>query len=439
MAWLLLALSLLLVAACGAFVAAEFALITVDRAAVGQAAEAGDRRAKHLLVALHSLSTQLSGAQLGITVTNLAVGFLAEPAVVRLLKSPLHALGLPPGAVTPVAVVVALILATAVTMVFGELVPKNIAIARPLATARALVGFQRGFTLAMAYPIRLLNGTANAFLRRVGVEPQEELASARSPEELSSLLARSAELGTLPTQTATLLQRSLTFGDKVAGDVLTPRVRLRSIPVDAPVSAVIEAAKHTGHSRFPVTGGTNDLDDVVGLVDIKHVVGVPAELRGRSLVGSVMVAAERVPASLHLDPLLDVLRRAPLQMVLVMDEFGGTDGLVTIEDLVEELVGEVADEHDRYGPTIRHRRDGSWTLSGMLRIDEVVDTTGFEIPEHRSYDTIGGLVAQRLGRLAQVGDVVDLPGARLVVTQIVGRRVDRLRLDAREDVPLDNA
>jgi CBS domain containing-hemolysin-like protein len=437
MAWLLLALSLLLVVACGAFVAAEFALITVDRPSAAKAAEDGDRRSRRLMEALRSLSTQLSGAQLGITVTNLGIGFLAEPAVAHLLKSPLHGVGLPSGAVTAVAVAVALVLSTAVTMIFGELVPKNIAIVMPLATARALVGFQRGFTQTMAYPIRLLNGTANAFLRRIGVEPQEELASARSPQELSSLLARSAELGTLASQTATLLQRSLDFGDKVAGDVLTPRVRLRSVPADAPVSAVIEAAKRTGHSRFPVTGTGHDLDDIVGLVDIKHVVGVPHELRGEALVTSVMMPVGRVPASLHLDPLLEVVRQAPLQMVLVIDEFGGTDGIVTIEDLVEELVGEVADEHDRYGPTIRHRRDGSWTVSGMLRIDEVVDTTGFVIPEHRSYDTIGGLLVQRLGRLAEVGDVVDLPGVRLVVTQVVGRRVDRLRMEAVQQAPID--
>jgi CBS domain containing-hemolysin-like protein len=437
MAWLLLALSLVLVAACGAFVAAEFALITVDRPSVAKAAEAGDRRSGHLLAALRSLSTQLSGAQLGITITNLGVGFLAEPAVAHLLKSPLHGVGLPSGAVPAVAVALALVLATAATMIFGELVPKNIAIVMPLATARALVGFQRGFTRTMAYPIRWLNGTANAFLRRVGVEPQEELASARSPQELSSLLARSAEMGTLASQTATLLQRSLTFGDKEAGDVLTPRVRLRSVPADAPVSVVIEAAKRTGHSRFPVTGSSHDLDDVVGLVDIKHVVGVASELRGQSLVASVMVPVARVPASLHLDPLLAVVRQAPLQMVLVIDEYGGTDGIVTIEDLVEELVGEVADEHDRYGPTVRHRRDGSWTVSGMLRIDEVVATTGLVIPEHRSYDTLGGLIAARLGRLAEVGDAVDLPGARLVVTQVVGRRVDRVRMEAREQPPVD--
>ena len=433
MAWLLLALSFLLVAACGAFVAAEFALITVDRATVSNAAEAGDRRSRRLQAALRGLSTQLSGAQLGITITNLGVGFLAEPAVAHLLKSPLHAVGLPSGAVPAVAVAVALVLATAVTMIFGELVPKNIAIVMPLVTARTLVDFQWGFTRAMAYPIRVLNGTANGFLRRVGVEPQEELASARSPEELSSLLARSAELGTLASRTATLLQRSLAFGDKVAGDVLTPRVRLRSVWADAPVSTVVEAAKRTGHSRFPVTSTAHDLDNVVGLVDIKHVVAVAEELRGRSPVSSVMVPATRVPASLHLDPLLAEVRRAPLQMVLVIDEFGGTDGVVTIEDLVEELVGEVADEHDRYGPTIRHRRDGSWTVSGLLRIDEVVASTGFAIPEDRSYDTIGGLLTQRLGRLAAVGDVVDLQGVRLVVTQLVGRRVDRLRLESLSD------
>ncbi len=424
---LLVLLSVLLVVACGAFVAAEFGLLTVDRAFVERSAEAGDKRSKRLLNALRNLSTQLSGAQLGITITNLAIGFLAEPAIAHLLKAPLQAIGLSPGAVRPVAVAVALVIATSVTMIFGELVPKSLAIARPMATARALVGFQRGFTGCMAYPIRLLNGTANALLRAVGVEPQEELASARSPEELSSLLTRSAQVGTLATETAQLLQRSLTFGEKVAGDVLTPRFRLRTVAVDAPVAAVIEAAKLTGHSRFPVTG--NDADDILGLVHIKHAVSVPFALREQARVGSVMVAAELVPASLRLDPLLEVLRSAALQMAVVVDEFGGTAGLVTVEDLVEELVGEVSDEHERHGPALRRRRDGSWIVSGLLRPDEVSSETGMAIPEHRSYDTVGGLIAQRLGRLPLVGDRVELPGVRLTVIQLAGHRVDRLRLE----------
>ena len=435
---LLVLLSLALVAACGAFVAAEFALITVDRPTVEREAGAGDRRSKRLLVALRSLSTQLSGAQLGITVTNLAIGFLAEPAIAHLLKSPLRGVGLPSGAVTPVAVVIALILATAITMIFGELVPKNLAIALPLATARALAGFQYAFTRSMAYPIRVLNGTANLILRQFGVEPQEELASARSPDELSSLLARSAELGTLPSQTADLLQRSLTFGDKVAGDVLTPRFRLRSISVDAPVSAVIEAAKRTGHSRFPVTGrrgpdsATEDPDDIVGLVHIKHAVSVSEELRDAATVRGVMVEAQSVPESLHLDLLLDLLQRVPLQMAVVVDEFGGTAGIVTIEDLVEELVGEVSDEHDRYGPALRARRDGSWSLSGLVRPDQVATETAISLPESHDYDTVAGLIAQQLGRLPTVGDVVELPAARLTVTALVGRRVDRVRLERLE-------
>ncbi len=437
-AWLLLSLSALLVVVCGAFVAAEFALVTVDRAAAGRAAESGDRKARSLLAALRSLSTQLSGAQLGITLTNLAIGFLAEPALAQLLRGPLTGIGCPKGAVPAVAVAVALLVASATTMVYGELVPKNLAISRPMETARALVGLQRAFTASMALPVRLLNGTANALVRRLGVEPQEELASARSPEELSSLVARSAEQGTLAAPTASLLQRALTFGDRVAADVLTPRMRLQTLPSTAPVSAVIEAARRTGHSRFPVTG--DDVDNIVGLIHIKQAVSVPEDQRGLRSLASVMAVPEFVPETLHLDPLLQQLRRSTLQMVIVVDEFDGTAGIVTVEDLVEELVGEVSDEHDRYGPTIRRRSDGSWILSGLLRQDEIAAETGIEIPAHRSYETLGGLILQRLGRMPKVADTVDLTGGRLTVTHVSGHRVDRVRLEpSRAQSPPEDA
>ncbi len=428
-AWLLLALSVLLVVACGAFVAAEFAFVTVDRATVNRAAEAGDAPSRGLLAALKSLSTQLSGAQLGITLTNLAIGFLAEPALAHLLHAPLRGIGLPDSAVRPVAIALALIVATATTMIYGELVPKNLAIARPLDTARRLAGPQRAFTRAMAVPIRLLNGTANALVRRLGIEPQEELASARSPDELSSLVARSAEQGTLAAPTATLLQRTLSFGDRTAADVLTPRVRLRTLSSSAPVSAVLDAARRTGHSRFPVIA--EDADDIVGLVHIKQAVAVAEGQRGLRSVATVMAAPEFVPETLHLDPLLAQLRRSPLQMVVVLDEFGGTAGVVTIEDLVEELVGEVSDEHDRYGPAFRHRRDGSWILSGLLRPDEITAETGVAIPEDRSYETLAGLILRQLGRLPEAGDVVELASGRLTVTHVSGRRIDRVRLEPR--------
>src|SRR5215218_4926108 len=269
---LLIVLALLLVAACGAFVAAEFAFVTVDRSTVERAAKSGDRKAAGVMAALRSLSTQLSAAQLGITLTNLLIGFLAEPAIAQLVDGPLESAGVSSRAVSGVALVIALILATGVTMVFGELVPKNLAIAKPLATARAVQGFLRGFTRAAGLIVRFFNGTANALLRRFGIEPQEELASARSPEELVSLVRRSADQGTLERGTAALLQRSLVFGERRAHEIMTPRGRVVTVSESDPVSMVIEQARASGRSRFPVVGPSGSFR---GIVHIKQAVGVP--------------------------------------------------------------------------------------------------------------------------------------------------------------------
>jgi len=425
--WLLILFSLGLVVACGAFVAAEFALVTVDRSVVERAADAGDRRAGGVLSALRTLSTQLSGAQLGITITNLAIGFLAEPAIAQLVDGPLAAAGMPPAGVRGTALTIALVLSTGLTMVFGELVPKNLAIARPLATARHVQGFMRSFTRVNGPVIALLNGAANAILHRFGIEAQEELASARSPEELISLVRRSAAQGTLEAGTADLLARSLAFGDKRAEDVRTPRVRMVSVRAEDPVLEVIVRARASGHSRFPVLG--EDTDDVVGVVHVKHAVTVPAPRRGDVRVSEVMVAPVLVPSTLELDPLLETLRGGGLQMAVVIDEFGGTDGLVTLEDLVEELVGDVVDEHDRPGAHARRRRDGAWSLSGLLRPDEVASAVGLNLPQDDGYETLGGLMAAALGHVPTAGDTVELPGLRLSVERMDGLRVDRVRVE----------
>lgn len=442
--WLLLLLSLVMVVACGFFVAGEFSFLTVERADVERRAADGDDRSAGVLAALRTLSTQLSTAQVGITITNLAIGYLAEPAIAEIIDGPLTSAGVPEGAVRGVSVTIALVVATAMTMVYGELVPKNLAIARPLATARTVQGFVRTFGRVMAYPIRFLNGTANTFLRRIGIEPQEELASARSPQELASAVARSAEKGTLAGDTADLLQRSLAFGDRRAGDVLTPRLQMSVVERTDPVSKVIELVASTGHSRFPVQG--SDLDDIVGAVHVKHAVAVPEDRRHQVSVREVMVPVVVVPATLELDPLLEMLRSGGLQMAVVVDEFGGIDGMVTVEDLIEELIGEVLDEHDRPGAPARRRRDGSWTLSGLLRPDEVAHSASVLLPEHQSYETLGGLMARELGRIPSRGDVVLLtfrvedgeqqrPAVELTVEAMAGRRVDRVHLRVLGDLP----
>jgi len=439
---LLLVVAFLLVVACGAFVAAEFAFVTVDRSSVERAAAGGDVRARGAATALRSLSTQLSGAQLGITLTNLLIGFLAEPSIADLIDGPLEAAGVPSGAVTGVALVIALTLSTGFTMVLGELVPKNLAIARPLETARAVQGFMRAFTRVNGPVIRAFNGLANRILHRLGVEPQEELASARSPQELMSLVRRSAAQGTLEPQTATLLQRSLAFATRRAEDVMTPRVRMRTLGAEEPVANVIALARATGFSRFPVL--RDGREEVVGIVHVKHAVGVPHEDRERVAVGEVMVAPVLVPSTIELDPLLATLRNGGLQMAVVVDEFGGVDGIVTFEDVVEEIVGEVTDEHDRPDPAARRNPDGSWTLSGLLRPDEATRVTGFALPEDEEYETLGGLIGLRLGHLPALGETVELRSRSLddesrllalTVARMDGLRVDRIRL---ADLPLDD-
>jgi CBS domain containing-hemolysin-like protein len=407
MEWLLLAVSVGLVLACGGFVAAEFSLVTVDRSDVDTAAASGDRSAEGVQRALRSLSTQLSGAQVGITVTNLAIGFLAEPAIARLIHQPLTWMGMPEGGVTPTALALGLILSTLATMVFGELVPKNVAIALPLATARATQGWMRGFTAVMKYPIRLLNGSANALVRALGVEPQEELRSARSSDELASLAGRSASEGTLDSETAHLVQRSLAFGPRTAGEIMTPRVQMACVDANDPVSEVIELSGATGFSKFPVIKGTSD--NVVGSVHVKQAVAVPRSERVDTRIREVMVDATVVPESLRLDPLLSLLRGEGFQMAIVSDEYGGTAGVVTLEDVVEEIVGDIADEHDRYGSRMRQRPDGSWIVSGLLRPDEVVDAIGMQLPEDETYDTVAGLLVRELGRIPARGDQVLVP------------------------------
>lgn len=435
---LLLALALLLIAACGVFVAAEFAFVTVDRAQVDRDAAAGDHAAQGVQRALRSLSTQLSGAQVGITVTNLAIGFLAEPAVSDLIRGPLESAGVPSGAVRPVATAIGLTIGTFLTMIFGELVPKNLAIAKPMQTARATQRVMRGFTAASRKPIRLLNGSANAFVRRLGLEPQEELRSARSSTELASLISRSASVGTLDADTAELMERSVEFGTRTAGEIMTPRVRTLSLEEGDRAIRVIELARTTGHSRFPVLDAE---DTVVGTVHVKNAVALPVHERATTRVKHLMAKPIVVPDSLRLDPLLALLRKDGFQLAVVLDEYGGHAGIVTLEDVVEEIVGDISDEHDRFGARARKRRDGSWLLSGLLRPDEVEDLTGVPLPESEDYDTVAGLVLQVLGRIPERGDIAEVPVpdhsdpdvpreqlVTLTVELMDGLRIDRVAL-----------
>ncbi|MGQ0840887.1 hemolysin family protein [Actinokineospora sp.] len=414
------------------FVAAEFALTTLERSQVDHhAAEVGDRRALAIQKAHRTLSFQLSGAQLGITITTLITGYIAEPAIANLIEPALTLTGIPVAAANVVALVIALLLATSLSMVLGELVPKNLAIARPLATARAVAGAQAVFSSALRWLISALNGSANWVVRRLGVEPQEELRSARSPQELGGLVRSSAALGTLDTGTATLLSRSLRFGDRTAEELMTPRVQVQALRADATVLDLIDLARATGFSRFPVHGG--DLDEVRGVVHVKQVFSVPTAMRATTRVAALARPVPTVPETLDGDVLLERLRGSGLQVAVVVDEYGGTAGLVTLEDLIEEIVGDVRDEHDRgeVNP-VRSLGKESWMVSGLLRDDELAEATGFRMPRGE-YETVAGLVLTRLGRIPEVNDEILVDTWRITVMRMDRHRVAELRVAKRQE------
>lgn len=438
---ILLLVGVLLILGTAIYVAAEFSLVTVDRATVAEQAAAGDGRAKMLLVGLRSLSTQLSGAQVGITVTTLALGFVMEPSLAALIADPLRAIGLSPDTAESVGVALALMVATVLSMVFGELVPKNLAIAEPLGTAKSVIMALRISTSLFRPLIWVLNGIANGVLRIFSIEPQEELRSARSPDELQSLVRRSAAQGTLEGSTAGLLSRSISFSGKTAADVLTPRTRVRFCRAADSADTVLSAAVATGHSRFPVSG--SDSDDVVGLVHLKRAVAIAPDERTAVRVEQLMVAVPVVPSTVPLDDLLDLLRLQGLQMAVVTDEYGGTAGILTLEDVVEELVGEITDEHDLPDPRAARQYDDTWLLPGDLRPDQIADVCGVSLPESRAYETVAGLLIARLGRLPESADTVEVTatmaaGVSLGVlsARVAGSVDDRpIPVDALDDLP----
>ncbi|WP_024287710.1 hemolysin family protein [Cellulomonas sp. KRMCY2] len=437
--WLMVLLGVVLTIGTAIFVAAEFALVTLDPGLVERATGRDpDRRSLSVRKALSHLSTQLSGAQVGITLTTILLGYTTQPALAALLGDWLGSTALARGAVAGVAGVLSLVLVNGFSMLFGELVPKNMALSAPLPTARAVAPIQRGFTAALHPVISVLNGSANALLRRVGVEPREELSGGRSAQELIALVRRSAEIGTLDRGTATLLTNSIELDTLTAVDVMTDRTRLEVVRRDDTAADVIALARSTGHSRFPVIDTSHD--DIVGLVHLRRAIAVPYDRRPDVPAAALMDDAPRVPETVRLGPLLVELREHGMQMAVVVDEYGGTAGVVTLEDVIEELVGEVADEHDPRRAGVHRTADGSWSVPGLLRPDELAEATTLVVPDDGAYETLGGLVMAGLGRLPHAGDEVVVPGVVLRVEQMDGRRVDRLRVrPAHVDVGTDDA
>ena len=429
--WGMFAVGMVLIVATGFFVAAEFALVSLDRSDVNARIDRGEPGRALISRALSRTSTHLSSAQLGITLTTLLTGFTMEPAVSTMLASAFDTWGWNPDVVHWVALVISVLIATTLSMLLGELVPKNFALAIPLRTAKIVMPVQTSFTFIFRPAVAGLNATANGILRLFGVTPVEELSSARTAEELSSLVLHSARAGLLENDTATLLSKTLRFSERTAADVMTPRTRVVDVAADDSVLAVLESARRSGYSRFPVVGA--DLDDLLGVVHVKYAIAVPRERRFEVPVSAIMTEPLRVPETMTLDNLLSELRAKGYQLAVVIDEYGGTAGITTLEDVVEELIGEVADEHDRTAAGVV-RAGEAITFPANLRPDELIERTGIVVPEDSDYETVAGFVMSELGELPKLGDEVACAGGTLRVVRMDGRRIDRLRFTPDEPV-----
>ncbi|TDE16990.1 HlyC/CorC family transporter [Actinomadura sp. 6K520] len=413
---------ILLTAATGYFVAQEFAYVAADRATLEQAAERGDASAKRALKVIGRLSFMLSGAQLGITMTTLVVGFIAKPALAELIEPLLEVAGVPLGATGAIALATGFVLATLIQMLMGELFPKNLALARAESLARALATSTLIY-LAVAGPlIRLFDSSAERLLRAVGVEPVQELHGGATLEELGDIIGKSHSAGHLPADLSGLLERALSFGDLTADEVMVPRPQVRTLPGTAPVADLVALIRETGHSAYPVYG--QEVDDVIGVAGVREV--ADDALDPATPVSRVARPALLVPGSQPLYGVIEHMRDSGEEFACVVDEYGGLAGILTFEDVAEELVGEISDETDAREVAPTSGPDGSWLVDASMRIDEIGRLTGFDLPEGDSYDTLGGLVMAELRRLPSPGDrlTVDLdPGSVELEVVSVARRV----------------
>jgi CBS domain containing-hemolysin-like protein len=437
---------LLLTLGTGYFVAQEFAYLAADRVELSRQAAAGDHRAATAIRVMERLSFMLSAAQVGITVTGLVVGYIAEPAVSALIRPLLEVLGVPDAAVPGIAVALGFAVATVLQMVLGELAPKNLALAKAESLAKALAPSTLVY-LAVSRPVvELFDNSAAWLLRKVGIEPVEELHHGATLEELGQVIGESAgspEHGTLSGDLSELLTRALSFSERTAAEVMVPRPDVVIAPAAATAADLTELVARHGHSHYPVVG--RHIDDVLGVAGVRELMTLPPN--AETPIGSICRPALMVPETMALPALVAQMQGRQEEFACVVDEYGGFAGLVTLEDVAEEVVGDITDENDPVEAGAV-RQEGWWEVDAALRMDEVARSTGLGLPDTDDYETVAGLVVAELGRFAEPGDRVvvrsgqdDGTGRRVEIEVLsVARRVpERVRMRSADDTVAHHA
>jgi CBS domain containing-hemolysin-like protein len=419
-----LGLALLLVSANGFFVAAEFALVGSRRTRIEGMARAGNRRARLAESAINHLDHYISGTQLGITLASLGLGWVGESTIAVMISQAFHGLPAPWDIVATHAFAgtIAFALITFMHIVLGELAPKSMALMFPesvsLWTAGPLIIFSKVFTPF----IIVLNGAANLLLRTVGLRTPRGHERVHRPEEIEMLLTQTFEHGLLREEPVEMIRGVFHLSETTAAEVMTPRTEVLALHVDTPLEDAAEIILNEGHSRYPVY--RDSMDDVAGVVLARDVWKAMRE--GATSLGEIVREVPFVPDTKSVEQLLRDMQAEQTHMAVVIDEFGGTAGIVTIEDLVEEIVGEIEDELDVAGPEFVEV-EGRIEFPGRTAIDELNERYGLALPDE-DYTTVAGFVLGRLGRVARTGDEVTMRGGILRVTSMKGRRIDRLAL-----------
>ncbi|MGH2749130.1 MAG: hemolysin family protein [Actinomycetota bacterium] len=429
--WLLLA-TLLLLLTNAFFVGMEFALIAARRTKIEHLASEGNRRADFALRSIRELSFMLAAAQLGITMASLGLGAIGEPAVARIIENALNPIELSPAVLHSISFVVALTIIVFLHMVVGEMAPKNVAIAVPERSSLFMAIPARVYANLFRPFIHLLNALSNGVLRLVGVEPRDELLSVHSLGEIGVMVEESAKEGLIKEFEGRLLSGAVGLGELDAGAAMVPRTDVAAVPITNTPADIERVVLDTGHSRIPVF--EKDLDHVLGFFHAKDLLRIDVDDRERPLSREYIRRMLVVPESRKLQPLLLDMRRHRSHVVLVLDEHGGTAGIVTIEDVIEELVGEIRDEYDVAELDIEQVGPDRYLVPGSLRIDEAEDLLGIELPEGE-YETIAGFLMDRLGRIPKRLDSVTHDGWRVRVRTMHRRRVVQVMIERTAEPP----
>jgi magnesium and cobalt exporter, CNNM family len=424
--WLGLAAMALLILTNAIFVAGEFALVALDGAKAENAVADGRRGARLVVELRKRLSFHLSAAQLGITLSSLLLGVIAEPVVGGLLSPFFSLVGWEGAEGSTLSIIIILLIASGVQMVLGELIPKSIAVASPLATALRMAPLQHAFVLVAAPLVSLLDKLANRIVARLGFTLLDEHQQSHSVDEYQRLLDASVDAGEIGKQLADLLQRSLHFADKSAASAMTPRTSVVAVTPETTLDELRAVSVDSGKSRLLVRG--ESLDEVLGVAHVSDIFATPADERSQVTVGEITTPAFVVPESRNLASLLAELREGRNHLALVVDEYGGTAGVITLEDLLEEIVGEIYDEHDDVLPMTTSRW-GSQVLDGSLHIDEVDELVGLSLPKGE-YETLAGYVLVLLGDIPAGGEVVEANGWRFEVIAMDRHRIAQIAVQA---------